>query len=171
MTPTQDPGLVVVPPGHGVPVIRLNGEETELTAGDRETAGAYAVRLNSAPPRFAKVPMHIHREAEEAFLCSTASSRSMRATARGLRRLVRADPARAAASIANAGEDRSLDDHDLAASAGWVEAEAQLILSRTAACARGPGRGPRALRARDGGSAAGALTLSTSDLRPGAPAR
>ena len=60
-------GLVLVPPGGGVPVVRLNGEDTVLTVGGAETRGAYAVRLNAAPPRFAAVPLHIHRAAEEAF--------------------------------------------------------------------------------------------------------
>jgi len=41
--------LTVVPPGGGIPVVRLNGEETVLTVGDAETRGAYAAR--SAPLR------------------------------------------------------------------------------------------------------------------------
>ena len=36
-------------------MVRLNGEETVLTVGDAETRGAYAARLNTAPPGFAAV--------------------------------------------------------------------------------------------------------------------
>ena len=60
--------LTVVPPGGGIPVVRLNGEETVLTVGEAETRGAYAARLNTAPPGFAAVPLHVHRDAEEGFL-------------------------------------------------------------------------------------------------------
>jgi uncharacterized cupin superfamily protein len=65
--PTGDAGPVVVPPGGGVPLMRLHGEETVVVAGEAQTRGAYAVRCNAAPPGFAAVPLHIHRGAEEAF--------------------------------------------------------------------------------------------------------
>jgi mannose-6-phosphate isomerase-like protein (cupin superfamily) len=65
--PVADAGLVVVPPGEGVRLVRLNGEDTLVTAGQAETRGAYAVRCNAAPAGFAAVPLHIHRGAEEAF--------------------------------------------------------------------------------------------------------
>ena len=35
---------------------------------DAETRGAYAARLNTAPPGFAAVPLHVHQGAEEGFL-------------------------------------------------------------------------------------------------------
>jgi mannose-6-phosphate isomerase-like protein (cupin superfamily) len=60
--------LTVVPSGGGIPVVRLNGEETVLTVGDAETRGAYAARLSTAPPGFAAVPLRVHRDAEEGFL-------------------------------------------------------------------------------------------------------
>jgi quercetin dioxygenase-like cupin family protein len=60
-------GVLFVGPGSGVPVVRLNGEHTTIAARAGDTAGAYAVRMNSAPPGFAAVPMHIHLHAEEAF--------------------------------------------------------------------------------------------------------
>ena len=59
---------MLVPPGGGVPVVRLHGETTVLVVGAEDTNGAYALRRNSAPPRFDAVPLHVHRGAEEAFL-------------------------------------------------------------------------------------------------------
>jgi mannose-6-phosphate isomerase-like protein (cupin superfamily) len=67
MTDAQPGNLVMVPPGGGLQVRRLNGEDTRVTAGAAQTRGAYAVRENAAPPRFGAVPLHIHRFAEEAF--------------------------------------------------------------------------------------------------------
>jgi mannose-6-phosphate isomerase-like protein (cupin superfamily) len=67
ITDPQPGTLVTVPPGGGLQVRRLNGEDTRVTAGAEQTRGAYAVRENVAPPRFDAVPMHIHRFAEEAF--------------------------------------------------------------------------------------------------------
>ena len=62
-----DRDLVVVGPDEGREVIRVNGERTVIkTVGD-PTRGAYAVRENTAPPGFTAVPLHIHRDAEEAF--------------------------------------------------------------------------------------------------------
>ena len=66
--PDDDARILLVPPGGGVPVVRLNGETTVLVAGAQETGGAYALRRNSAPPGFDAVPLHVHRGAEEAFL-------------------------------------------------------------------------------------------------------
>jgi mannose-6-phosphate isomerase-like protein (cupin superfamily) len=60
-------GLVVVAPDEGREVVRLNGERTIIKAGREATRGAYAVRENGAPPGYASVPLHIHRNAEEAF--------------------------------------------------------------------------------------------------------
>jgi hypothetical protein len=60
-------GLVVVRPGEGVPMVRLNGEDTELIVGEadpRRVRGA----AQRCPDGFASVPLHIHHEAEEAFL-------------------------------------------------------------------------------------------------------
>jgi len=66
--PDRDGRIVLVPPKRGVPVARLNGETTVLVVGAEDTDGAYALRRNSAPPRFHAVPLHVHRDAEEAFL-------------------------------------------------------------------------------------------------------
>jgi uncharacterized cupin superfamily protein len=59
--------LLVVPAGEGRPVDRLHGEATSIVAGRAATRWAYAVRENSAPPGCAGVPLHIDRDAEEAF--------------------------------------------------------------------------------------------------------
>jgi quercetin dioxygenase-like cupin family protein len=66
--PADSARIVLVPPGGGVPVVRLHGETTVLVAGAEDTNGAYALRRNSAPPGFDAVPLHVHRSAEEAFL-------------------------------------------------------------------------------------------------------
>ena len=67
MGASADARLVVVPPDGEIPMIRLNGKQTSLVIGAAETRGAYAVRRNAAPPGFCAVPLHVHREAEEAF--------------------------------------------------------------------------------------------------------
>ncbi len=56
-----------VPPGKGRQVRRLHGESTSVLAGAADTEGAYAIRDNVIPPRFTGVPLHRHRDAEEAF--------------------------------------------------------------------------------------------------------
>jgi mannose-6-phosphate isomerase-like protein (cupin superfamily) len=58
---------VVVLPGEGKAVPRRYGEQTVIKATEANTRGAYAVRENSVPPGFGGVPLHLHREAEEAF--------------------------------------------------------------------------------------------------------
>ena len=63
----RDEGVIVVAPGGGREVTRLNGERTTIKAGRDATRGAYAVRENTVPPGFTTVPLHIHRDAEEAF--------------------------------------------------------------------------------------------------------
>jgi mannose-6-phosphate isomerase-like protein (cupin superfamily) len=59
--------LIVVAPGEGRDVQRVNGERTTIKVGRAGTRGAYAVRENSGRPRSADVPLHVHRDAEEAF--------------------------------------------------------------------------------------------------------
>jgi mannose-6-phosphate isomerase-like protein (cupin superfamily) len=59
--------LIVVGPDEGHDVLRVNGERTTIKVGRAGTRGAYALRDNTAPPRFTSVPLHIHRDAEEAF--------------------------------------------------------------------------------------------------------
>jgi hypothetical protein len=59
--------VVVVPAGEGRVVPRRYGEHTTVKAGKTETRGAYAVRENTVPAGFGGVPLHLHREAEEAF--------------------------------------------------------------------------------------------------------
>lgn len=73
--PTSTPdhgesGVVWVPPGAGRQVRRINGEDTVVLADGSQTTDAYAVRLNTTPPEFQSVPLHRHREAEEAFYVS-----------------------------------------------------------------------------------------------------
>lgn len=58
---------IVVLPGEGRVVPRRYGERTVVKAALTETRGAYAVRENLVPARFGGVPLHVHREAEEAF--------------------------------------------------------------------------------------------------------
>ena len=59
--------FVIVPPGEGRTVPRRFGERTIVKVAKNETEGAYALRENSMPAWFDKVPMHIHHTAEEAF--------------------------------------------------------------------------------------------------------
>ncbi len=59
--------IVIVPPGEGRMVPRRFGEQTIVKVAKNETEGAYALRENSMPAWFSKVPMHIHHTAEEAF--------------------------------------------------------------------------------------------------------
>jgi mannose-6-phosphate isomerase-like protein (cupin superfamily) len=60
-------GVVVVLPGQGEVVPRRFGERTVVKAAEAETRGAYAVRENTVPAGFGKVPLHRHLGAEEAF--------------------------------------------------------------------------------------------------------
>jgi quercetin dioxygenase-like cupin family protein len=62
-----DDALVVVSPGEGRVVTRRFGERTVVKAAEAETRGAYAVRENAVPAGFGGVPLHLHRDAEEAF--------------------------------------------------------------------------------------------------------
>jgi mannose-6-phosphate isomerase-like protein (cupin superfamily) len=131
-TRDEDGELVVVPPGGGVPVVRVNGEDIVLTVGEAETRGAYAVRLNAALARFAAVPLHIHHEAEEAFfvlegeLTVHAPGRRVEAAA-GTLVLI---PRGMVHAIANAGSApvRWLTLISPAAQSGWVEAEHELLV-------------------------------------------
>ena len=52
----------------GRAVSRLNGESTVVKLEPEWTRGAYALRSNTAPPRFTSVPLHRHRDMEEAFV-------------------------------------------------------------------------------------------------------
>jgi mannose-6-phosphate isomerase-like protein (cupin superfamily) len=67
VTDPPDADLLLVASGEGRAVDRLHGELTTIVAGRAATRGAYAVRENTAPAGFASVPLHIHRDAEEAF--------------------------------------------------------------------------------------------------------
>jgi len=130
-------GVAYVAPGAGTPVVRLHGEATALVAGDEETRGAYALRENSAPPRFAAVPLHIHRDAEEAFsvlegeLVVHAGGAQLRVPAGGFVLV----PRGVVHAIANAGTGvvRWLTIVSPASQAGWVEAEHELISESGAA--------------------------------------
>jgi mannose-6-phosphate isomerase-like protein (cupin superfamily) len=113
-------------------VARLNGEDTVLTVGGAETRGAYAARLNAAPRGFTAVPLHIHRDAEEAFLVLDgeltvhADGRSVAAPP-GAFVLI---PRGLVHAIANLGSTpvRWLTLISPAAPAAWVEAEDDLIV-------------------------------------------
>jgi mannose-6-phosphate isomerase-like protein (cupin superfamily) len=123
--------VLFVKPGGGAPVTRVNGEDTRLIAGDAETGGAYAARLNSAPANFNRVSLHVHRDADEAFFVVEG------------RLLVHIDGAWAEApsgsfilvprgaphAIANAAGEavRWLTLISPAEQAGWVEAEHDLL--------------------------------------------
>lgn len=64
---TARASVILVPAGQGRVVPRRYGEHTTVKAGETETRGAYAVRENTVPAGFGGVPLHLHREAEEAF--------------------------------------------------------------------------------------------------------
>lgn len=127
------PALVVVPPDGGIPVIRLNGEQTSLVVDAAETRDAYAVRRNSAPPGFATVPLHVHRNAEEAFFVTagelavhadgrwrTVSAGSFALIPRGTRHAIgnaSTEPVHWLTFISPAGQG------------AWVQAEHELIVA------------------------------------------
>ncbi len=54
-------------------VSRLNGESTVVKLEPEWTRGAYALRSNTAPPHFVSVPLHRHRDMEEAFVVVTGT--------------------------------------------------------------------------------------------------
>ncbi len=54
-------------------VNRLNGESTVVKLEPEWTRGAYALRSNTAPPHFVSVPLHRHRDMEEAFVVVTGT--------------------------------------------------------------------------------------------------
>jgi mannose-6-phosphate isomerase-like protein (cupin superfamily) len=127
----RDDEVLVVDPGRGRPVTRLNGEQTVIKAGRIDTAGAYALRENLIPAGFRRVPMHRHRDADEAFYVLDGVL-SVRA---GERR-IDAEPgafvliARGTAhALANLGDRpaRWLTVFSPAERAEWVEAEDDLL--------------------------------------------
>ena len=68
MTPDSPPDSAVhVGTDGGRPVTRFFGEQTVVKLEPEWTHGAYALRHNVVPPRFTSVPLHVHRDAEEAF--------------------------------------------------------------------------------------------------------
>jgi quercetin dioxygenase-like cupin family protein len=130
-------GLTLVPPGGGRRVVRRNGEDTVLAVGEAETRGAYAARLNAAPPGFTTVPLHIHRNAEEAFLVLDGEltvqvdGRTVVAPAGAFALVARGH----VHAIANLGTTpvRWLTLISPAESAGWVEAEHDLLVASAGA--------------------------------------
>jgi quercetin dioxygenase-like cupin family protein len=129
-------GLTLVPPGGGRRVVRMNGEDTVLVVGEAETRGAYAARLNAAPPGFTAVPLHVHRDADEAFLVldgelTVQAGRTVNAPAGAFVLIARGQ----VHAIANVGTVpvRWLTLISPAASAGWVEAEHDLLVGSTGA--------------------------------------
>ena len=133
MTSEAHAGLVVVGPGEGRQLLRLNGEETVVKIGKADTRDAYAVRENRVPPGFAGVPRHVHRDAEEAFyvlagrLALWAAGERVDAPA-GTFVLV---PRGTVHSLANLGDEpvRWVTVISPASVAEWVEAEHELILT------------------------------------------
>lgn len=126
-------GLVVVAPGEGREVVRLNGERTIIKAGREATRGAYAVRENGAPPGYASVPLHMHRSAEEAFY---VLSGRLAVQAGGVRVDVEAGsfalvPRGMVHALANPGAEpvRWLTLISPADRSEWVEAEHELLLA------------------------------------------
>jgi mannose-6-phosphate isomerase-like protein (cupin superfamily) len=122
---------VVVAPGGGRAVDRMNGEHTTITVGRADTRGAYALRENSAPAGFLSVPLHIHRDAEEAFyvlsgvLTVQAGDRRLEAPA-GSFALI---PRGLVHSLANTGPQpvRWLTLISPADRSEWIEAEHDLL--------------------------------------------
>jgi mannose-6-phosphate isomerase-like protein (cupin superfamily) len=123
---TED-AVVVVPAGAGRVVPRRHGEHTTVKVAEAETRGAYAVRENTVPAGFAGVPMHLHRDAEEAFyvldgeLTVYTEGRTLAAPA-GAFVLI---PRGTVHAIANRGEVpvRWLTMISPAWVSGWIEAE------------------------------------------------
>jgi mannose-6-phosphate isomerase-like protein (cupin superfamily) len=124
-------GLIVVGPGEGRDVRRVNGEATTIKVGRVGTAGAYAVRENTAAPRYAGVPLHIHRDAEEAFYVLSGRLAVMAGDRR-----VTAEPGAFVLiprgqvhSLANPGDEpvRWLTLISPAARSEWIEAEDELL--------------------------------------------
>ncbi|WP_214402408.1 cupin domain-containing protein [Pseudonocardia lacus] len=110
---------------------RLNGEQTVVTVGRRDTDGAYAVRENIAPPDFRRVPLHIHRRAEEAFyvlageLAVLADGQRVDAPA-GAFVLIPRGTTHALANLASR-PVRWLTLISPAAESEWIEAEEELL--------------------------------------------
>ncbi|HYJ67907.1 MAG TPA: cupin domain-containing protein [Nocardioidaceae bacterium] len=123
--------MVWVPPGGGRQVRRLNGEDTAVLADGSVTDDAYAVRLNTAPPQFQNVPLHVHRAAEEAFyvlsgtLAVVADGRRLDAIAGSFVLIPRGTPH----SLANLTDVPTVfmtlisPGHQ----SGWIDAEAALL--------------------------------------------
>ncbi len=128
---TGDVGAIVVGPGEGRLLTRINGEQTVVKIGQAGTRGAYAVRENASPPGSTTVPLHIHRDAEEAFyvldgeLAVLAGGHRSDAAA-GSFVLI---PRGVAHAIANLGrrQVRWLTLISPAAQSEWIEAEHELL--------------------------------------------
>lgn len=128
---TGDGELIVMAPGEGRDVLRVNGERTMIKVGRAGTRGAYAVRENGAPPRFTSVPLHLHRDAEEAFYVLSGAL----AVQAGGRRIMAAAgsfvliPRGMVHAIANPAEEpvRWLTLISPAERSEWIEAEEELL--------------------------------------------
>ncbi len=127
----EDVGATVVRPGEGLLLTRLNGERTVVKVGQAATRGAYAVRENTVPAGFSAVPLHVHRNAEEAFyvldgeLAVLAGGHRTDAAA-GSFVLI---PRGVTHAIANVGRRpvRWLTLFSPAAQSEWIEAEHELL--------------------------------------------
>jgi mannose-6-phosphate isomerase-like protein (cupin superfamily) len=127
--------VIVALSGEGIVIQRRGGQRTVIKVGEAEAGGAYALHENSAPAEFGGVPLHIHREAEEAFyvlegeMTVYTENDTLLAPA-GAFVLI---PRGTIHSVGNrgAGPVRWLTLFSPAAGAGWVEAAAALQSSST----------------------------------------
>jgi len=122
--------VVITSPGEGIVIQRRGGQHTAIKVGETEAGGAYALHENSAPGGFGGVPLHIHREAEEAFYVlegemTVYTETEAIAAPSGTFVLI---PRGTVHSVANLGEGpvRWLTLFSPAAGAGWVQAVASL---------------------------------------------
>jgi mannose-6-phosphate isomerase-like protein (cupin superfamily) len=130
---SRNEDVIVVAPDEGREVTRVNGERTVIKAGRDVTRGAYAVRENTVPPAFTAVPLHIHRDAEEAFYVLSG-----RLSVLAGKRRAEADPGAfvliprgTAHAIANLGPEpaRWLTVISPGERSEWIEAEHELLLA------------------------------------------